>query len=636
MHKMIRAFLTLPTAAGAVSTAAIIAGCSTSAGPSATAGPVATADAPPSQGQSLAAARYQAASVVVPGGGGCLLHPQGVTDPKRTASLRVDADGVARFNALRATAPAATTRLELDCTDSAGKKTTYPVDLMAPETFAQRPFDPARAGLELRPALVGDPLSFTQEELSNKDYGIRPDPVAAPAQYARWLQIATTPMHKLRSVDVHLAPADATAGAAIPVGGADAGPITPNASIDVEPWASAGWTGAILTGSYQPASQQAYAYAQASFTVPSATPATGNTQMSIWSGLDAQVFQAIVWVQVIGSTPTYFLARQCFNCTGGGGNTQGVNFTPNAGDSMQSEVWYCDAAGNINMQGGYECSKIVDFTQNVEWDCTKAGDPTCPSEVIPPTSFHGQYADFVVELDTDEVSGAAYADEWPNFSTITMSTDALVVTGDSSTGTHVNVGTDPAVQVAPDWTTGVPSFVDMSVTSVHTLFGQVGAVTWNAPQKSDLSSIGTGNFAIGFILQSGPTTDTYAVMGQRNVCGHGDFWDIRVVDGHLTVETDDGTNYTALTSSTVVTDNVQRTVLIQRVNEELSISFNGAVDSSATSASSFGFLPPPSTSQVRPVYGCVGVDGTQEFEGSMLSNGFIQFTGESEQQLQER
>src|SRR5277367_6682862 len=96
---------------------------------------------------------YQQASVIVPQGNDCLLHPVGETDPGKSLRVSVDLDGVARFYAIRASQPGAVQQLMLDCIDAAGKTNGYTVDLRSDDTFASRPFDPVRANLVPRPAL---------------------------------------------------------------------------------------------------------------------------------------------------------------------------------------------------------------------------------------------------------------------------------------------------------------------------------------------------------------------------------------------------------------------------------------------------------------------------------------------------
>ena len=109
-----------------------------------------------------------------------------------------DDDGYARFHAVRATASDAVQRLALDCTDSAGKSYSYSVDLTSDDTFAPRPLNLANERGTDRPALKGDPLSYSQSELIQAGYGLRPDPTDTAA-YARWLAAASTPGRMLES-----------------------------------------------------------------------------------------------------------------------------------------------------------------------------------------------------------------------------------------------------------------------------------------------------------------------------------------------------------------------------------------------------------------------------------------------------
>src|SRR5271156_6682922 len=65
-------------------------------------------------------AQFESASVRVNVGTSCVLHPEGVTDPKQSIHVGVDEDGVARFEAVRATSQSSIDKLTLDCTDSSG------------------------------------------------------------------------------------------------------------------------------------------------------------------------------------------------------------------------------------------------------------------------------------------------------------------------------------------------------------------------------------------------------------------------------------------------------------------------------------------------------------------------------------
>src|SRR5208337_4964091 len=135
----------------------------------------------------------------VPAGNDCVLHPKDNQDPSQSIPLRSDADGVARFLAVRPTLPTSVDLLALDCTDSNGNANTFLVDLRSEETFVERPFDPSSANLAFRPGLTGDPLSFTQNELVEAGYGLRPDPAGDPDGYKAWLSAVSVPAYKLKA-----------------------------------------------------------------------------------------------------------------------------------------------------------------------------------------------------------------------------------------------------------------------------------------------------------------------------------------------------------------------------------------------------------------------------------------------------
>ncbi len=426
-----------------------------------------------------APARFEQASLEVPAGNNCILHPDGNSDPSQSIALRSDADGVARFLAVRPTLPDSVNELALDCTDSQGYANTYRVDLRSADTFAERPFDPVRANLAFRPGLTGDPLSYSQGELIEAGYGVRPDPAQDPDGYKAWLAAARVPAYKLKA-----APRPSLAPRSSP----QAGPVHLSAdrvSADhfgsLEPEAvflspSNYWTGAYLNGSYQKNSTSAKTYGyvenQADFFVPAITPnilSTKNTALTIWNGLD-NVFQAIVDVGANPTTGGYGIHRQNFyhDEPKESIDKQGVDFKPNQGDEIFVQEWYCDSKGNVKMAGGYGCSIMIDKTQNIEWECDQANSSLCQSYPIESKYLTngalGQSAEYIIEDDTGEVSGNCPKatkktncyKEWVDISPVTMTGSALVVQGSSSTGETVTTSTDPGVFLMTDNTASAP------------------------------------------------------------------------------------------------------------------------------------------------------------------------------------
>ena len=416
---------------------------------------------------------FEAASVEVPVGSNCVLHAEENLDASQSISLRPDADGVVRFLAVRPTLPTSVNRLALDCTDSQGNTNNYPIDLRSEETYAERPFDPLRAGLAVRPPLTGDPLSFTQDQLVEAGYGLRPDQTSDPALYQAWLAAASEPMYKLRAAPrASFTPLSLRPVASVGVPSANADSIALNAGTYLSP--SNYWTGAILSGSYKKGATSAKTYSyvqnQSTFTVPAITPnifSTKTTALTIWNGLD-NVFQAIVDVQATPTAGRYGIHRQNFyhDLPKESIDEQGVDFTPKSGDEIFVEEWYCDSKGHVKMAGGYGCSIMIDKTQKIEWECDQSKSSDCQSYPIESKFLAngalGQTAEYIIEDDSGEVSGNCPSpktncyDEWVDISPVTMTGSALVVEGASATGKTVTTSTDPNVALLTDTTASVP------------------------------------------------------------------------------------------------------------------------------------------------------------------------------------
>ncbi len=442
-------------------------------------------------------AQFEQASALVPAGNTCILHPEENEDPSQSMHVRSDADGVVRFLAVRPTLPSSVDRLALDCTDSQGNASTYHVDLRSEETFVPRPFNPSLANLAFRPALTGDPLSFTQDQLVEAGYGVRPDPIEDPDGYKTWLAAVSVPAYKLKAAPRAVStPGSSHQQAPIHIPADKADLIEPEA-VYLSP--SGYWTGALMNGSYQKNSTSAKTYGyvenQANFNVPTINPGgfgTKSTSMTIWNGLD-NVFQAIVDVDATSSIGDYNIHRQSFyhsKALGSSLDQQGADFTPNAGDEILVQEWYCDSKGHVKMAGGFGCSNMMDITQAVLWECDQSNSTDCQSYPIESQYLTngalGTSAEYIIEDDTAEKEGAGNCpsektncyDEWVDFSPVVMIGSALVVKGTSQTGKTVTTGTDPAVQLLTDNTSSVP-FVFGDGHLLISLPKGGGAVKWS-------------------------------------------------------------------------------------------------------------------------------------------------------------
>jgi hypothetical protein len=208
----------------------------------------------------------------------------------------------------------------------------------------------------------------------------------------------------------------------------------------------------VLQGSYQKnaTSAQTYSYGAifAQVVVPKVTPGR-TTAMTIWDGLD-NVCQAIIDVGTTSTAAGFGIHHQCFDPHTKGGDTAGTRFTPQSGDLIFLQVWYCDGKGNLNLSGGYACTFMLDVTRALVWACDRANSSDCPSYKLDASDLVngnlGFWADFIIENDSDQVVKGSQ--QWPIFSPVTMIGWASVIKGNGVSGTAKLVGTttDPKVQ----------------------------------------------------------------------------------------------------------------------------------------------------------------------------------------------
>jgi hypothetical protein len=405
----------------------------------------------------------------------CKLYPGG-SDASRGLSVFTDDDGYARFHAVRATASDAVQRLALDCTNSAGKSYSYSVDLTADETFAPRALNLANERGTDRPALKGDPLSYSQEELIQAGYAPRPDPTDTGA-YARWLEAATAPGRMLE--------------ARRPAPAAHTNLVTKTTANP--------WTGSVMTGAPN------YVSTEVNYTVPTAIPdgdeTSAGTEEALWNGLGGYgtgsgLIQSGVGIQTSGLTAVYYTWRE-YCCGDGDSNGYKGNFIPNPGDKIYSVNWYCNAKGGISLNGGYGCSHIHDLTSGAILDCT-APQPTtaaCWSVKATAGMTLGKAAEFVIENQTPQCCGSATA-----FTDFTPQVNMVGSARSSTTGTYSQtISTDPVVDELEDFT-NTTSHINVSLgTTNETYFStsQFKRVGGLASFAAPAESIGVGPNANG-------------------------------------------------------------------------------------------------------------------------------------------
>jgi hypothetical protein len=237
----------------------------------------------------------------------CALHNIG-DKAKEGVPVYTDSDGFARFYAVRAKNTNDVQRMTLDCLSEAGASVSFPVDLSSSETFTSRPVELSRERGVDRPALKGDPLKYSQAELLDGGYGLRPDPEKDPVMYQHWLKAASVRGRML---------------AAKRADSREHGVYATQAS----PWA-----GSVLTGDAN------YDITYATSNVPTLVPGgdgTSVTATAVWNGLGgfgtgSGLIQGGVTLYTTSTAASYASWRE-YCCGDANSNGYGGAFTPKSG-----------------------------------------------------------------------------------------------------------------------------------------------------------------------------------------------------------------------------------------------------------------------------------------------------------------
>jgi hypothetical protein len=388
------------------------------------------------QASSSATKSYEPVSVRALPGLQCQVHTAGSASAQ-SITVSTNADGYARFYAVRPTGEAAAKSLTLNCKDSAGKATSYTADLASDDTFAARPIDLSKEPGRDRPALKGDPLSYSEAQLIEDGYGVRPDPTKNAAAYKRWLDAASKPARLL---------------------GDDRPPLLHEHGPNVTSSSDGLWVGSVLTGAPD------YSLIEATFNVPKGIPGgdgTSDTVISVWVGVGGGtgrvgLMQDGIDVWTTPTTASYNTFQEY--CCGDKNQTSGGGFSPSPGDQLYAQAWYCDASGNRNINGGYGCAFVQDMTSSATLSCTSATGSPCASvkanalcSVSPSTPecfVLGPSAEFIIENDSPQAK--------PPSTAFTDFTPEVIMQG-SAFSTRTNdlsqtISNDPTISVLTDWT----------------------------------------------------------------------------------------------------------------------------------------------------------------------------------------
>jgi hypothetical protein len=120
----------------------------------------------------------------------CTLRAQDDSGAVRTLKLYADDEGEVRFHVRPSAETDNPPNLKLSC-EANERVMEHGIELRANATAAASTRRMRQAG-RVRPALTGDPMLPSQEELLSRGYPMRPDPEHTPEGYATWLRIVTS------------------------------------------------------------------------------------------------------------------------------------------------------------------------------------------------------------------------------------------------------------------------------------------------------------------------------------------------------------------------------------------------------------------------------------------------------------
>jgi len=264
-------------------------------------------------------------------------------------------------------------RQSLECKDAQGYRGTYAVDLSTAIPFQEVQL-PAARGL-LRPPLAGSSSDYSDLELIQMGYGLRPDANNSPRAHASWLAAATKPARPVMA-----------SYAARQLRNGQVGSLS-----------SGNWTGPVFTPNF-------YVATFVEMGVPQIFPggdAIASGAGSLWGGMGG--------TPIFGSDPSVLQDGVEWNATSTTASYDGwieyfplndsPQFSVSPGDGILAEAWACDSSGNVNISGGYGCFFIEDTTSGSFRSCTSPTGSPCAS-IQAPSTFLGFTGEFIIEKKT--------------------------------------------------------------------------------------------------------------------------------------------------------------------------------------------------------------------------------------------
>lgn len=127
-------------------------------------------------------------------------------------------------------------------------------------------------------------------------------------------------------------------------------------------------------------------------------------------------------------------------------------------------------------------------------------------------------------------------------------------------------------------------------------------------------NFGTGDFTIAFVVRTTATPGLMSIIGKREACAPGTFWDVRFyANGAMILELMESNLHTGVTTSTAINDGLYHTVVFARAGTVVTAYVDGFLDSqndSGVVANVFNSAPLSVGMGV-----CMGKDSTVPFAG---------------------
>jgi hypothetical protein len=337
-----------------------------------------------------------------------LYHPD---NPARRLQLDADDRGIVRFHAT-AKVGAEPVELRLEYTDDSGLGWRHAVSLSAgiggtPSMSSPELVSAPIVTGPVRPALEGDPMRFSTTELVARGYPPRPDPVKAPARYARWLRAVSRPLTVVSPRTVahpELSHSPRPNEDGVPLVGP--GQPQPGSVADAD---ADYWCGAYLTN---PTGQ--FYDISASWNVPTVISAGPPFSAVVeWVGLDnsgRDLYQAGTGSECLNvffwNITTYFMWMESLPWSW----WVVPGFAVSPGDTVTVDIWVANQYGTTIFQDPSEGNDGLTGADNSVWFYLTSSNgasfmgtyPTAPESAggQQSTGFTGQMAEFILERPT--------------------------------------------------------------------------------------------------------------------------------------------------------------------------------------------------------------------------------------------